>query len=432
MAACVAGRHGERPQPTPPANTIPVRARTIYREMGLMIDTTRLPLVASLRFLAGPTPDSTLAIFGLSLANRVLNFRRDESGALVAGYHVELLLRQDTVIVRSVVRDETVRVGTQPETLRRDESIVFQQLLTVPAGVYTVSVVVRDRGSPAYAQVQVMDTVPRLESPGLGGPIPIYDGTGRARRSAPLQLVMNPRGAASFDTDSVRWYVEGYGLPRGTRVAARVVDLDSVELWRDTVTLGEGPLAGARLAIRPGVLPPGRAALELQVVGGAARAAAPFLVTFSDLWAVKRFDQLLEVLRFFDRPAVLAALKDAPRDRRAAAWQAFYAASDSQSATPRHERLERYFRRVDVANQRYSDPAGPGWKTDRGEVYITLGEPDQAFEVPGKVAPGIRWEYRDLKVTLAFQDDDGWGKYHLTVESRSDYERVLAQVRGAP
>jgi len=65
-------------------------------------------------------------------------------------------------------------------------------------------------------------------------------------------------------------------------------------------------------------------------------------------------------------------------------------------------------------------------------VFITLGEPDQAFEVPGRTAPGIRWEYSDLHVTLAFQDDDGWGKYHLTLQSRAEYERVLAQVRGAP
>jgi GWxTD domain-containing protein len=235
----------------------------------------------------------------------------------------------------------------------------------------------------------------------------------------------------SFDADSVRWYVEAYGLPRGTRLAARVIDLDSVELWRDTVVLGDGPFAGTRFAIKPGVLPPGRAELQVQAVGGTARATAPFLVTFSDLWAVKRFDQLLDVLRFYDRPTLLATLKAAPRDQRVAAWQAFYTASDSLPATPRHERLERYFHRVDLANQRFSDPAGPGWKTDRGEVFITLGEPDQAFEVPGKVAPGIRWEYRDLHVTLAFQDDDGWGKYHLTVESRSDYEHILAQVRGA-
>jgi len=425
-------RMGPRPQGPDPANMVPARARTIYREMGLMIDTARMPLVASLRFLPGSTPESTVAIFGLSLANRVLNFRRDENGGLVAGYHVELTLRQDTAVVRQVVRDETVRVGTQPETLRRDESIVFQQILTVPSGVYTVGLVVRDRSSPAYAETKVVDTVPRIETPGLSTPLLIYQGAGRARRGTLPQLVMNPRAATPFDTDTARWYVEAYELPRGTRIAARVVDLDSVELWRDTLTLGEGPLATLRFGIKPGVLPPGRAEFQVQAVGGTARATAPFLVAFSDLWAVHRFDETVDVLRYFARQAAITKLKAAPRTGRAAAWQAFYAATDSAPRTPRHEPLERYFRRVDVANQRYADPGAPGWKTDRGEVFITLGEPDQAFEVPGRTAPGIRWEYSDLHVTLAFQDDDGWGKYHLTLQSRAEYERVLAQVRGAP
>ena len=106
-------------------------------------------------------------------------------------------------------------------------------------------------------------------------------------------------------------------------------------------------------------------------------------------------------------------------------------ASDPNSATPQNESLEKYFHRIDVANLRYSEPKIPGWKTERGEVYITLGEPDQAFEVPGKIAPGIRWEYGTYHTTLAFQDNQGLGVYHLTAESRADYERILAEVRAA-
>ena len=141
-----------------PVNMVPLRARTVDRDMGLMVDTSRLPFVGSLRFLAGPTADSTLVVFAISLANRALNFRRD-SNDLVAYYHVELTLKKDTGLVRQVVRDEKVRVSTVPETMRRDESIIFQQTLLIRPGIYTVSVVVRDRTSPAYAQYQVVDTV---------------------------------------------------------------------------------------------------------------------------------------------------------------------------------------------------------------------------------------------------------------------------------
>jgi len=421
------GPHAMMPDPV---NMVPLRARTIYRDMGLMVATSRLPFVASVRFLAGPTPDSTLLLFAMSLANRSLNFRRDSSD-LAADYHVELTLRRDTALVRQVLRDEKVRVGSMPETMRRDESIIFQQLLIVPPGIYSVNVVVRDRTSPAYASFQMLDTVPQFAATGLGWPMPVYEGTGRTRRGALPQLVANPRGTTAYG-DWVRFYVEGYGLARGTRVAARVTDLDSVELWHDTLTLGEGPLASVQFAIKPGVLPVGRAEFQAQAVGGAARVTAPLLVTFSDLWAVNRFDQTVDLLRYFARQDLVAKLKAAARDQRAAAWHEFYVASDPTPATPQNEPLDRYFHRIEVANQRYVEPKTQGWKTDRGEVYITLGEPDQAFEVPGKMVPGLRWEYASYKTTLSFRDDEGLGQYHLTAESRADYEHVLAQVRTGP
>jgi hypothetical protein len=263
VTECAPGgrRMGPRALMPDPANMMPLRARTVYRDMGLMVDTSRLPFVASVRFLAGATPDSTLLVFAMSLANRTLNFRRD-SNDLVADYHVELTLRRDSTLVRQVLRDEKVRVSSVPETMRRDESIIFQQLLTVPPGIYSVNVVVRDRTSPAYAHFQQLDTVPRFDAPGLGWPMPIYEGTGRAQRGVLPQLVANPRGTTAYG-DRVRFYVEGYRLARGTRLAARVTDLDSVELWHDTLALGEGPLASVQFVIKGGVLPLGRA--EFQV-----------------------------------------------------------------------------------------------------------------------------------------------------------------------
>ena len=429
LMGCPSGRQmgGPRAVMPDPVNMVPLRARTVYRDMGLMVDTSRLPFVGSLRFLAGPTADSTLVVFAISLANRALNFRRD-SNDLVAYYHVELTLKKDTGLVRQVVRDEKVRVSTVPETMRRDESIIFQQTLLIRPGIYTVSVVVRDRTSPAYAQYQVVDTVPQFDAPALGWPVPIYEGAGRVRRGALPELVVNPRGTTAYG-ESVRLYVEGYGFAPGTRLAARVVDLDSVELWRDTVVLADGPLATAQFVIKPGVLPLGRAQFHVQPVGGTARTATPLLVTFSDMWAVNRFEQTVEVLRYFSRQDLVTKLKAAPKDQRAAAWRDFYRSSDPSPATPQNEPLDKYFHRIDIANLRYSEPKNPGWKTDRGEVYITLGEPDQAFEVPGKVAPAIRWEYTTYSATLSFQDATGGGQYRLTEQSRAEYERILAQAR---
>ncbi|MGH7607510.1 MAG: hypothetical protein ACREME_09235, partial [Gemmatimonadales bacterium] len=121
-------------------------AATVYRSMGFLVGGTALPFVASVRYLAGPGRDSTLALFALSLTNHALTFHR-QGNEFVAEYRVEASFRSDSgaVPVRQVGRDEQVRVRSFQETLRTDESIIFQHFLTVPPGIYQVQVMVRDR-----------------------------------------------------------------------------------------------------------------------------------------------------------------------------------------------------------------------------------------------------------------------------------------------
>ena len=425
-------RVGTQPHPAAAA-TLPqlFDASAMYRAMGFVVAGAPLPFVASLRFFAGTTPDSTPGVFAMSLANHALSFRRADSG-FVAVYQVELTLRADSGVVLRRAGAETVRVRTFQETLRVDESIVFQEFFTVRPGVYTVSVVVRDRNGPAYAESQIRDTVRRLQALGLGGPIPMYQGAGRTRLDALPDVVVNPRATLSYGADSLRFYVEGYGFPGGTRLAARVLDADSVELWHDTLTLDGGPVASALFVINPGDLPVGRGEFEVQALGATARAAAPFLVTFSELWAISNFEQMVDLLRYFERQDLVAKLKAAARDQRAAAWREFYRGSDPVPITPENEALEEYFHRVEIANLRFREPGVPGWQTDRGEVFIGLGDPDEISDATNQVGTGVRfiqWDYTNLRLTLVFQDETGLGQYRLTPLSRSEFRRVLARVR---
>jgi GWxTD domain-containing protein len=158
----------------------------------------------------------------------------------------------------------------------------------------------------------------------------------------------------------------------------------------------------------------------------------PFLVTFSDQWAIANFDEMVDVLRFFDRHDLVAKLKAAPREERAAAWRDFYRASDPVPMTPENEALEQYFQRVETASARFPEPGIPGWRTERGEVFIALGEPEAISDVANQVGAGphvITWDYLNLRVTLVFQDEAGFGEFRLTPQSRSEFQRVVARVR---
>jgi GWxTD domain-containing protein len=435
LAACGPWqRVGTEPAPQAvPALAQLFDASAIYRAMGFAVGGPSLPFVASLHFFAGTTPDSTPGVFAMSLANHALSFRRADGG-FVAVYHVEVVLRADTLVVFRRVGDETVRVPTFQETLRVDESIVFQQFFVVRPGTYSVSVLVRDRNSSAYSESQIIDTVPQFEAPALSGPIATYQGAGRSRLDTLPDLVVNPRATLPYGADSLRFYVEAYGLPAGTPLAARVVDPDSVVLWSATATLGNAPVARARFVLNPSDLPVGRATLEVSAPGTDVRAASPFLVTFSEQWAIANFSQMVDVLRYFERQDLVAKLKAAPREQRAAAWREFYRASDPVPITPENEALEQYFYRVDIASGRFQEPGIPGWQTERGEVFIALGEPDQMSDAANQLGMAVRfiqWEYMNLRLTLVFQDDAGFGEFRLTPQSRSEFQRVLARVRRA-
>jgi GWxTD domain-containing protein len=93
--------------------------------------------------------------------------------------------------------------------------------------------------------------------------------------------------------------------------------------------------------------------------------------------------------------------------------------------------LNQYFGRIAAANQRFTDEGVPGWRTDRGEVLITLGPPDESIEnTPGTTANRIvRWSYLTYRLTVFFQDETGFGRLRLTPGSRAEYERVLSRVR---
>src|SRR5205807_1985288 len=222
-------------------------------------------------------------------------------------YHVEVAFRADSGTTRQFATDETVRVRTLQKTVRANESVIYQQFIAVRPGIYHIDVTVRDRNAPAVAHGQRADTVPRLAGQGMSEPLAVYQGPGRTRLADVPKLLANPRGAVSYGADSLRFYVETYGMPRGARLAAHALDQAGHEVWHDTVALsGTDSFASALVVLRPGDLPVGQGRFEVSTVGaaaagGGAARSTPFLVSFSDQWAITNYDQMISLLRHVQR-----------------------------------------------------------------------------------------------------------------------------------
>jgi GWxTD domain-containing protein len=113
----------------------------------------------------------------------------------------------------------------------------------------------------------------------------------------------------------------------------------------------------------------------------------------------------------------------------------FWLRRSSNPDMPDNDFKEEHYRRIAYANEHYASGI-PGWKTDRGRIYIIWGAPDEieshptggTYDRPTEEGGGStttypweRWRYRYLEgiqenVELEFVDPSGSGEYHLTMD----------------
>src|SRR3954463_3218462 len=123
--------------------------------------------------------------------------------------------------------------------------------------------------------------------------------------------------------------------------------------------------------------------------------------------------------------------------------EAFWARRDPTPDTPENEFKEEHYRRIAYANEHFA--AGiPGWKSDRGRIYVMYGPADEieshpsggTYERPMEEGGGAtstypfeQWRYRYLEdvgqeVIIELVDTCMCGDYHMTMD-RSEKDALL-------
>lgn len=123
--------------------------------------------------------------------------------------------------------------------------------------------------------------------------------------------------------------------------------------------------------------------------------------------------------------------------------EAFWQRRDPTPDTEENEFKEEHYQRIAYANEHYA--AGvPGWKTDRGRIYIVFGKPDEVESHPSggtyerpmeegggetSTFPFEQWRYRYIEgigqeVIIEFVDTCMCGEYHMTMD-RSEKDALL-------
>ena len=110
----------------------------------------------------------------------------------------------------------------------------------------------------------------------------------------------------------------------------------------------------------------------------------------------------------------------------------FWHLRDPDPDTPENEYKEQYYERIQYANEKYASGI-PGWKTDRGRIYVRFGKPDEieshpsggSYDRPSYEGGGTTstypfeiWWYRNIQgvgpdIEIEFVDPSGSGEYRI-------------------
>jgi len=122
-------------------------------------------------------------------------------------------------------------------------------------------------------------------------------------------------------------------------------------------------------------------------------------------------------------------------DEREQFIEQFWLRRDPTPDTVENEFKEEHYRRIAYASQRYASGI-PGWKTDRGRIYITYGPPDVIEDHPSggtyqcpqeqgggttSVYPFQQWRYRYIEdigtnIVIEFVDTTMTGEFRMAMD----------------
>lgn len=296
-------------------------------------------------------------------------------------------------------------------TIRR----LVTDIMALPAGAAVSDLIVANgagRGDVAANAATLHFGDVALVNPGWP-----YLTAGSAMLDTYLQ-VYTPRDAGGASRDSLRMWVEDTtGTPRYSSPPSPVVRGGRASTL-DLRALAPG---WYRLAVE--LRGPGTAALVRSAQFGIrSPREAPPSGAVADMFSrasEARLDSLYAPLFYLMTKDERGQYSLLSVDEKRAYLRKFWARRDPTPGTKRNEAAEGFYARIDHANQAFREGGAaeiPGWRTDRGRIYILNGRPDEVLSrpQPASTQPYEVWKYtRGRPRKYCFLDLTGFGNYSL-------------------
>ncbi len=384
--------------------------------------------VDAVSFASPTSPDSSrLAVF-MQVGYPILSFVKN-GATYEASYEMTLSLFDSAeALTQERLWSENLRGIPLEKTSSANSVNVSQRSFAVKPGRYTLKLLLRDKESGKSRTVSLPMTIPDYAS----GTFALSDmlllsrvSSSGDKRSITPSISQNIGGIP----DSFFVYLEAYNR-RGLDSIRFTVDIiakkSDKSVTFDTIAVLKPGRSEHILRIVHGSLPIG----DYRLTIAARPASAPkddedsILAATSRPVAVRWYglprsvmdlDLAIEQVKYIAKDSEMSEMQDAATpDEKMAAFNEFWRKRDPNPSTPRNERMEEYYGRVEYANKHFSHYID-GWRTDRGMVFIMFGVPSNVdrhpFDVDSK--PYEIWAYYELNYSFLFVDQTGFGDYRL-------------------
>lgn len=363
-----------------------------------------------------------------------------------ASYRVTVSVR-DSANLELVAQTWTRSVRARLLSAARGSTVEHFTFAATP-GAYSIDVAVRDSATGRTARRRlVMTTYPDAPAASdllLATALRPVSGADSVPRSGELRKgsvlveaadrpLLTPRAA------QLGYYLEWYAqAPETAAVSIRIARATGepvVTTAPQQVSFGAGGGASRGMVDLVG-LPPGDYTFEVVVqsrdtvvarqapfrMGGLETALAAEAVDAADKFAAMTEAQLdtlyapLVYLMASDEVGIYGSLT---LDGKRGYLRWFWAKRDPTAGTPRNEAQEDFYTRIGEANRRFREGGVadiPGWRTDRGRIFIKYGPPQDVLQRPqaGSTAPYEVWKYTRGRLSkYVFLDQTQFGNYAL-------------------
>ena len=375
----------------------------------------------------------------LEVYYQVFNFGlqfKKETTEFVANYVFAITINDNSG--RQIIAQEqerSIRTADYGKTISRFDYRTSQMNFSLPPGTYKIICSLRDENSKSVTN---RDFSVKLRNFSGGMPSasdvqfahaiePAGEEQSVFRKGEFTIIPIPSRYYGEDDSARLSYYFEVYsGGSDMTHVKVEAMVRSSVRgtVSRDTVTVALADTLNRQVrTLSLEQCPPGDYELQVKLLGHRGHLLDERSEAFSLQWTQEGllrhdFRTALDQLRLIAQPSEIKKMqKLGTYEERLEAFNAFWVGRDPTVGTKENETKREFYRRVAYANRQFQHLRQPGWRTDRGRIYIQYGDPDQIDDVP--MAPNYPpyqvWHYyrQGSYRRFAFVDQNDDGDYRL-------------------